>query len=157
MVLALASLAMGPGPARAAPPPAERLLVAPFENIQRDGHFSWMSEAVAILLANDLDALGVRTISREERLKACERLQLPPFAVLSEATLIRLGQVMGAAQVVIGSFETQEGQITVRARALRLDSGRMRGHDRNGTQILEWVARNFRATKVGGATVFRLL
>jgi tetratricopeptide (TPR) repeat protein len=85
-----------------------------------------MSEAVAILLANDLDALGVRTISREERLKACERLQLPPFAVLSEATLIRLGQVMGAAQVVIGSFETQEGQITVRARALRLDSGRMR-------------------------------
>ncbi len=126
--LALSCLAMAPAPAAAgAPPPvAERLLVVPFENVQRDGHFSWISEATAILLAGDLDALGVGTISREERLKACERLQLPPFAVLSEATLIRLGQVMGAAQVVIGSFETQEGQITVKARAIRLDSGRMR-------------------------------
>ena len=129
MVLALACLAITPGPVAAGaqpPPPVERLLVVPFENVQRDGHFSWISEAVALLLANDLDALGVRTISREERLKACERLQLPPFAVLSEATLIRLGQIMGAAQVVIGSFGTQEGQITVRARAIRLDSGRMR-------------------------------
>ncbi len=128
-VLALACLAtlLGPGAAAAQPPaPVERLLVVPFENVQRDGHFSWISEAAAILLSSDLEALGVRTITREERLKACERLQLPPFAVLSEATLIRLGQVEGAAQVVIGSFETQEGQITVRARAIRLDSGKMR-------------------------------
>jgi predicted Zn-dependent protease len=128
-VLALACLAMAPGAGAAGAQPspaAERLLVVPFENVQRDGHFAWISEAAAILLANDLDALGVRTISREERLKACERLQLPPFAVLSEATLIRLGQIMGAAQVAIGSFETREGQITVTARPIRLDSGRMR-------------------------------
>jgi predicted Zn-dependent protease/TolB-like protein len=121
------ALLLGRGAAGApAPQPVERLLVVPFENVQRDGHFTWVSEAAATLLADDLDALGIKTISREERLKACERLQLPPFAVLSEATLIRLGQVMGAAQVVIGSFETQEGQITVKARAIRLDSGRMR-------------------------------
>lgn len=126
-VLVALALVLGQGAARAqAPAPVERLLVVPFENVQRDGHFAWISEAVATLLAGDLDALGVGTISRAERLKACGRMQLPPFAVLSEATLIRLGQVMGAAQVVIGSFETQEGQIVVRARAIRLDSGRMR-------------------------------
>jgi Flp pilus assembly protein TadD len=118
---------LAPGVARAqASQPAERLLVVPFENVQRDGRFSWMSEAAATLLTGNLDALGVQTVSREDRLKACERLQLPPLAVLSEATLIRLGQVMGAAQVVIGSFEVEEGQITVRAKAIRLDSGRMR-------------------------------
>ena len=35
-------------------------------------------------------------------------------------------------------------------------SGRLRGHDRNGAQIEEWVARNYRPTKVGGTTIFRL-
>jgi predicted Zn-dependent protease len=120
-------IGLAPGVARAqAAQPAERLLVVPFENVQRDARFSWISEAAATLLAGNLDALGVTTVSREDRLKACERLQLPPLAVLSEATLIRLGQVMGAAQVVMGSFELEEGQITVRAKAIRLDSGRMR-------------------------------
>jgi 4-amino-4-deoxy-L-arabinose transferase-like glycosyltransferase len=38
-----------------------------------------------------------------------------------------------------------------------VDSGRLRGHDHNGAQIAEWVARNYRPTKVGGTTVFRLL
>ncbi len=36
-------------------------------------------------------------------------------------------------------------------------SGRLRAHDRNGAQIAEWVVRNYRPTKVGGTTVFRLL
>lgn len=36
-------------------------------------------------------------------------------------------------------------------------SGRRRGHDRNGAQIANWVARHYRPTKVGGTTVFRLL
>jgi tetratricopeptide (TPR) repeat protein len=119
-------LALAPGVARAqAAQPADRLLVVPFENVQRDGRFSWISEAATTLLTGKLDALGARTISREDRLKACERLQLPPLAVLSEATLIRLGQVMGAAQVVMGSFELEEGRITATGRIIRLDSGRM--------------------------------
>ena len=44
-------------------------------------------------------------IRREDRLRAFERLRVPPVATLSHATVIRLGQVVGAAQVVIGSFE----------------------------------------------------
>jgi tetratricopeptide (TPR) repeat protein len=119
-------LGLAPGAARAqAAQPADRVLVVPFENVQRNARFSWISEAAPTLIAGGLEALGVRTVSREDRLKACERLQLPPLAVLSEATIIRLGQVMGAAQVVMGSFEVEEGQITVTARALRLDTGRM--------------------------------
>jgi tetratricopeptide (TPR) repeat protein len=125
-LLAVLALVTGQGVARAqAAAPVERTLVVPFENVQRDGRFAWISEAVATLVGDDLGALGVRTFSREARFEACERQQLPSFAVLSEATLIRLGQVMGAAEVVLGSFEIDEGQLSVRARAIRLDSGRM--------------------------------
>ncbi len=126
-VLACLLLGLAPGVARGQVAQApERLLVVPFENVPREGRFSWMSEAAATLLTSNLEALGVATISREQRLKACERLQLPPLAILTEATLIRLGQVMGAAQVVMGSFTVEEGELTVTARAIRLDSGRMR-------------------------------
>jgi len=104
----------------------ERLLVVPFENVKHEGRFSWMSEAAATLLTANLEAVGVGAISREQRLKAYERLQLPPAAALSEATIIRLGQMIGAAQVVMGSFAVEDGQLAVKARAIRLDTGRMR-------------------------------
>jgi tetratricopeptide (TPR) repeat protein len=110
-------------------PPAvgrERVLVVPFENLQREGKYYWISEAAARLVSGNLDALGVGAISREERLKAFERLQLPLVPVLSQATIIRLGQMIGAAQVVLGSFSVVDGRLTVQARAIRLDSGRLR-------------------------------
>lgn len=106
--------------------PDERLLVVPFENVQREGKYYWVSEAAATLVTGGLESLGVGAISREQRLKAFERLQLPPSAALSEATLIRLGQTIGAAQVVMGGFTVADGRLTVRARAIRLDTGRVR-------------------------------
>ncbi len=107
-------------------PPRERVLVVPFENVQREGKFYWVSEAAAILLADNLQACGVETFSREQRRKAFERLQLPSATPLTEATLIRLAQSIGAAQVVLGSFTVTDGQLAAKARAIRLDTGRMR-------------------------------
>ena len=78
-----------------------------------------------MLLADDLNAHGHRAYTREERLEAFEQLQVPPVASLSHATVIRLGQVVGATHVVIGSFTVTGGQIAVRARNIRLDTGRM--------------------------------
>jgi Tfp pilus assembly protein PilF len=85
----------------------------------------WLSEASAVLLADDLNSLGSRAYTREERLDAFEALQVPPVASLSHATVIRLGQVVGATHVVIGSFRVSGGQLSVRAQNIRLDSGRM--------------------------------
>ncbi len=106
--------------------PTERLLIVPFENAGRDGRLFWMSEGAATLLTGTLESMGVGAVSRGERLKAFERLQLPSAASLSEATIIRTAQILGATDVVMGSVSVADGQITVTARALRLDTGRMR-------------------------------
>ena len=106
--------------------PRDRLLVVPFENSGRDGRLFWVSEGAATLLTGTLEGMGVGAVSRDERLKAFERLQLPPAASLSEATIIRTAQTLGATEVVMGSFSVLDGQLTVTARALRLDTGRMR-------------------------------
>jgi Flp pilus assembly protein TadD len=106
--------------------PKERLLVVPFENAGRDGRLFWVSEGAATLLTGTLEAMGVGAVSRDERLRAFERLQLPPAPSRSEATINRAAPVLGATDVVMGSVSVTDGQITVTARALRLDTGRMR-------------------------------
>ena len=120
--------AQRPSPAGVAEPraqPSERVLVIPFENPTREPRIYWIGEASAVLLADDLNAFGKRAYTREERLDAFQRLQVPPIATLSHATVIRLGQVVGATHVVIGSFRLTGGMISVRAQNIRLDNGRM--------------------------------
>ena len=98
-------------------------LVMPFENATREPRFNWLGEGAAVALTDDLVALGAHAISREDRLRAFERLRVPPVTTLSEATIIRIGQIVGAEQVVTGSFAIDGNTLTVRARAIRLDAG----------------------------------
>lgn len=130
-VCALSVILCAPGAARVRPqiaqagaPPA-RILVMPFENITREGRIFWVTEASAVLLADDLNALGASAISRLERQQAFERLQVPPAAALTDATVIRIGQLVGAARVVVGSLQTDHDTLVVRARSITLDTGRV--------------------------------
>jgi Flp pilus assembly protein TadD len=102
-----------------------RQLVVPFENMTHEPRYYWLGEGSAVVLTDDLVALGASALSREERIQAFEQLRVPAVATLSDATIIRIGQVVGAAQVIIGSFEIKGDQLTVRARPIRLDTGRM--------------------------------
>src|SRR4051812_4842793 len=105
---------------------APRILVMPFENVAREAPLFWLTEASAVLLTDDLNALGATAIPRMERQQAFERLQVPPVAVLTDATVIRIGQLVGAAQVVVGSLVMENDALVVRARTIALDTGRVR-------------------------------
>ncbi|PWT83975.1 MAG: hypothetical protein C5B57_05705 [Blastocatellia bacterium] len=105
-----------------------RILVVPFENVRREPSIVWLSEAAAVLLADDLNALGASAITRDERREAFERLQVPPGAVLTDATIIRIGLLVGATEVVTGSFQLESDVLVVHARSLALETGRI-SHD----------------------------
>jgi tetratricopeptide (TPR) repeat protein/TolB-like protein len=108
------------------PPPTQaRLLVIPFENATHEGRAYWLGEASAVALTDDLLALGAPAISRDNRLRAFERLHVPTVATLSHATVIRLGQIVGAAQVIVGTFEVLGDMLTLHARTIRIDVGRI--------------------------------
>jgi tetratricopeptide (TPR) repeat protein len=106
-------------------PAIERFLVLPFENSEHVASIYWLVEASAVLLADDLNALGRHAYTREERLEAFEQLQVPSAASLTHATVIRLGQLVGATHVVIGSLQLTGEQISIRAQNIRLDTGRL--------------------------------
>jgi tetratricopeptide (TPR) repeat protein len=158
----------GAAPVRArqtAPAPADpptRILVMPFDNIKREGRIFWLAEASAVLLADDLNALGANAITREERLQAFERLQAPPAAALSDATVIRIAQLVGAAQVILGSLQLDDETLVIRARSIALDTGRVRtdvtarGSVQDLFPTFERIARQIFPSKTSSADLERL-
>jgi tetratricopeptide (TPR) repeat protein len=104
--------------------PAETL-VMPFENPRTEPRLYWLGEGSAALIGDFYEAFGAATIPRDARISAFDRLQLPPAATLSHATVIKVAQFVGATGVVIGSYELAGEHLTVRARVIQLDSGRL--------------------------------
>jgi tetratricopeptide (TPR) repeat protein len=104
---------------------APRQVVVPFENVSREAQSYWLSEASAVILTDDLIALGAPAITREDRVRAFDRLRVPVSATLSHATVIRLGQLVGAGTAVVGAVEVKGQDLLVRARSIRIEAGRM--------------------------------
>jgi tetratricopeptide (TPR) repeat protein len=126
-VLSIACALGSAGTALAQPPSptARETLLIPFENAQADPHLFWLGEASVILLAEYFEVLGAATIPREARIAAFEQLQLPPAAALSHATVIKAAQFVGASDIVVGTYELAGDHLTVRARTIGLDTGRL--------------------------------
>ena len=100
-------------------------VVLPFENPSQEPRLTWMREGAAILLTDALAASGAPVVEREDRLQAFDRLQLPAHATLSRASTIRVGHALSAASVVGGTVQVNGDQLIVRARVVRIDTGRL--------------------------------
>jgi tetratricopeptide (TPR) repeat protein len=114
-------------PRVSAAPSGGRALVIPFENVSHEGRIMWLGEASAVLLTDELNALGGNAITREERRAAFRQLQIPYTATLTDATVIRVGQLVGAARVIVGTLRFDGERLLVRARAIELEAGRIQG------------------------------
>ena len=125
LVVLMASNLAWPAPGAAQVPPGASVLVLPFENLKQEPRLAWLREGAAVLMTDLLAASGERVVSREERLRAFDRLQWPAVAALSRASSIRAGQAVGASVVVIGTLELTGDQLVARARVVRLDTGRL--------------------------------
>ncbi len=99
----------------AAPLAADTFLVVPFENASRASDLDWVCESYAEALSENLQAEGRTAISREERLAALEHLGLPASGPLSHASVLRLGEEVGADWVVAGRFVVETGQLRTQA------------------------------------------
>ena len=123
-LLLILSVFSAPSVSSAQPQP-DRILVMPFENVRREPRLFWLGEGAAMLLTDDLNALGAAAIPRQEREQALERLQVPSAAALTDATVIRISQLVGAASVVMGTLQLDDGTLTVHTRHITLENGRV--------------------------------
>jgi tetratricopeptide (TPR) repeat protein/TolB-like protein len=123
-LLALFAVSM-PAVSATAQTSSPRVLVVPFENAQNTPQFHWLSEAAAVLLTDGLRGVGSGSFARSERVHAFEQLYLPIAGSLSRATIIKVGQLVGAGEVVVGTFRVDGTALSVTARSIRLDAGRL--------------------------------
>lgn len=104
----------------ALPAAAETFLVVPFENFNRVPDLEWVGESFAETLTQRLAGSGYTLVTREERLAALERLDLPATAPLTRASLLRLGEELQADWVVCGRFTVADGVLSGQAQLLDL-------------------------------------
>jgi tetratricopeptide (TPR) repeat protein len=112
-------------PLAAQRPITDRVLVMPFENTRHEPRLQWLGEASAVLLEDHLTARRVAAIPRDERVRAFEDLHLPLTASLSHATVIKVGHLVGAAEVIVGGYVLDGTTLRVNAHRIRIDVGRV--------------------------------
>src|SRR5271167_2046014 len=91
---------------------ADTAAVLPFWNAtsdvrpnSRQNNLDWIGESIADTVREALGARGVLLLDRDDINDAFHRLSLRQLAVLSQASVIRIGQELDAEQIVYGSFE----------------------------------------------------
>lgn len=121
-------IVLGAGRPGVAQTPGTRVLVMPFAaEVAADapggaGASLWLGEAAAVLLGDGLTSLGVGALTRAERVAAFDRLQLPMSSALTRATMIRVGESIGASDIVFGDVKFGQ-RLDVRVRTIRLGTG----------------------------------
>jgi tetratricopeptide (TPR) repeat protein len=88
---------------------ADTVLVLPFFNVSNSSNLDWVGESLAETVREALSAQGVLALGREDRQEAFRRLSVRPYAVLTEATAIKLAESLDAGQVMFGQYSLAPG------------------------------------------------
>jgi tetratricopeptide (TPR) repeat protein len=86
---------------------SETVLVLPFFNRTDSSNLDWIGESVSESIREALASGGALVHEREARVEAFRRLSIRPGATLTSASVIKLGELLDARQVVYGEFEVK--------------------------------------------------
>jgi tetratricopeptide (TPR) repeat protein len=84
---------------------ADTYLVLPFFNLSKNPSLDWVGESLAETLREALSSEGLMVLDRDDRMEAYRRLAIRPYALLTKASVMKIGQELDAEQVVFGQFE----------------------------------------------------
>ena len=113
----------------------DTIVAMPFENLSGRAEYNWVGESFAAALADLFDKPGLVAIRPDERNVAYKQEGLPPTAILTRATMIKIAERAGANLVVMGTYriagEGRESTITITARVVDIREGRLVGKEYN--------------------------
>lgn len=123
--LAAVSLALAaPAPATATAPVKDPVAVMPFKNLNGDVALDWLVTGVAETMISDLRKSGkVRLVERERIAQAISEIAWQQKAGTEESTAARVGRLVGARTIVLGSFQQAGKQLRINARFVDVETG----------------------------------
>lgn len=113
----------------------DTIVTMPFENLSGRAEYNWVGESFAAALADLFDKPGLVAIRPDERNVAYKQEGLPPTAILTRATMIKIAERAGAILVVMGTYriagEGRDSTIAITARVVDIREGRLVGKEYN--------------------------
>jgi tetratricopeptide (TPR) repeat protein len=113
----------------------DTIVAMPFENLSGRAEYNWVGESFTAALADLLDKPGLVGIRPDERNIAYKQEGLPPTAILTRATMIKIAERAGANLMIIGTYridgQGRDSSITVTARVIDIREGRIVGKEFN--------------------------
>lgn len=124
LLLAFASLAAAAPPA----PPQGPVAVMPFRNLNGDPALDWLGRGMAETLVSDLRASGkLQVVEREQLDRVLSELEHPERQSPTGSTATRVGRLVGARTLVLGSFQRAGRQVRINARFIAVETGEVLG------------------------------
>lgn len=103
---------------------AYSVAVLPFANANKDPSLDWLTEGIPETISNDLLALkGIVLIERLQIRKVLDEQKLQHTGFIDEATVVKLGKLIGANILVVGAFQKQGETIRLTARFVDTQTG----------------------------------
>ena len=84
---------------------AENYLVLPFFNLTRNSNLNWIGESFAESLRETLSSEGLTALDRDDRIQVYHRLSIRPYALLTKASVVKIGEELDAEQVLFGQYD----------------------------------------------------
>ncbi len=107
----------------------------------------WLGEAAAVLLSDALRAMQLPALTRAERVHAFEEANLPTAGRLSLASLVRVGHLVLASDLIVGTVRLSGEELVIDARRIRLDTGRLVEQTTDRAPLPELVALHERVAR----------
>lgn len=99
------------------------IAVMPFANVTKDAKIDWLGTGFAETISTKLCMVsGIQYVERSQLAQAMRELKLQDTAVVDPKTAGKLGKVIGARQVIVGSFQKSGGKLKVDARVVDVET-----------------------------------
>jgi len=126
LALSAALFAGAPARAQAAKSPAPTLAVLYFDYSGKDEEMAMLRKGLAQMLLSDLaGADGVRLVERERLEDILTELKLGRSASIDPKTAAKVGKLLGAQFMVLGSYFALGGVLRADARVVEVETGRV--------------------------------
>jgi tetratricopeptide (TPR) repeat protein/TolB-like protein len=118
---------------------ASTLIIMPFENASGAPGLQWISEAFPEILSQRLSGPTIFTLTRDDRLRAYERAEIPAEVLPTRATIYRLVEQMDVDYVVLGRFTFDGRLLTASAQLLDVQRRKLFPENRESGPLPELI------------------
>lgn len=103
-----------------------RVAILPFENVSDNPEFNWLSKGIsetALMSFPGIDEYVL--VEGNLRSKVLKEIDFQQGRYVDPASAAKIGKLMGAEKVVIGSFQIHEGKLNIIGRVVSVQSGQI--------------------------------